>query len=206
MNWSVLGNLQSGSLGLFGSRNLGWPFPPNAFIKKKKKIKRHNRFFLTCIFLIHIASLYLHFLKNQQRRHNQGNLSSFPCPSSSCLGAPSLIIPFVLAQGGTRRIEWKDLRKYEKKSQQMALESSGDRKKIPLTHSKAIWARLMSEETRQAKEKAAAARGRTNMHSAVLCSLPAGKAGQIFLPPSPVSTTASFIYFILLQLMFNLQL
>lgn len=92
------------------------------------------------------------------------------------------------------------------KCQQMALESSGGRGRIPLTHSKSVWARLGSEETQQCKEKAAAARGRANTHSAVFCFLPDGKAGQLFLPPSSVSTTASFIYFMLLQLMFNLLL
>lgn len=130
----------------------------------------------------------------------------FPLSLLLLSGSPFSHNSFCAGSRGHKENRMKGSEKIWEKSLQMALESSGDRKKIPLTHSKAVWARLMSEETRQAKEKAAAARGRTNMHSAVLCSLPAGKAGQIFLPPSPVSTTASFIYFILLQLMFNLQL
>lgn len=91
-----------------------------------------------------------------------------------------------------------------KKSQQMALESNGDGRKIPLTHSKAVWARLGSEDTWQAKKEAAAARGGVSMHSVVFCFLPNRKAGQPFSPPSPVSTPAPFIYFMSLQSIFNL--
>lgn len=103
-------------------------------------------------YFTHITLLYFHFLKSQHRCHNPGQLSSFP-----------------YLQFGNAFSHWffdccfkrageKQNKKGLGKSQQMALESSGDGRKIPLTHRKAAGVRLGSEETWQAKKEAAAAR------------------------------------------------